>query len=142
MNTIDDFHGVWKLVSWITEEIETRKRLELVGDGYVGFLTGGRLFVVLTAKHRRALKSGMVQTNDVNLLTAYTGRYRIEGDRIITIVDVSDDPSKVGTELVRYFKCVGGNKLETVTAPFASSKPDQTPPVKLYRSYVVWEREM
>jgi hypothetical protein len=45
---------------------------------------------------------------------AYTGTYRIEGDRWITSVDVAWNPGRVGTEQTRFFK-VDGDRLQVVT---------------------------
>jgi hypothetical protein len=47
-------------------------------------------------------------------LVAYTGKYRLEGDKWITSVDVAWNPAWVGTEQSRNFK-VEGNRLKVLT---------------------------
>ena len=50
----------------------------------------------------------------LNTLVAYTGIYRIEGDRWITKVDVAWNPEWVGTEQARNFK-IEGDRLKVLT---------------------------
>jgi hypothetical protein len=54
-------------------------------------------------------------------LVAYTGLYRVEGDKWLTKVDVSANPAWVDTEQTRSFK-IDGNRLQESTAlmPFAA----------------------
>jgi hypothetical protein len=53
-------------------------------------------------------------TTCVVLLVAYTGTYRIEGDKWITKVDVAWNPEWVGTEQARSFK-LDGERLQVLT---------------------------
>jgi hypothetical protein len=45
---------------------------------------------------------------------AYTGIYRLEGDKWITKVDVSWNPAWLGTEQVRFFK-FDGDRLQVIS---------------------------
>jgi len=45
-------------------------------------------------------------------MLAYTGTYRVEGDKWIAKVDVSWNPAWVGTEQPRFFRLDGDRLLE------------------------------
>jgi hypothetical protein len=50
----------------------------------------------------------------LNTLVAYTGTYRVEGDKWITKVEVAWNPEWVGSEQIRFFK-LNGDRLEVVS---------------------------
>ncbi|QIG46682.1 lipocalin-like domain-containing protein [Nordella sp. HKS 07] len=143
MSTTAVISGTWKLESWLTEVVETKERLKIFGehpDGYIIFTGDGRTFALLTAEGRKPVKSEADQISAFSTVVAYTGRYRIEGETLITTVDVSADPAWVGIELIRYFKCEG-DRLEITTAPFVSTKPNLALGDKLLQSFLVWKRD-
>ena len=134
--------GNWKLKSWTTEVIDTKQRLSFFGDapkGYIHFGSDARVFAVLTAEHRKVVTSEADQIAAFSTLVAYTGRFKIDGDKLITTVDVSADPGMVGKDLVRFFKSDGAT-LEIITAPFISDKPAHDLGGKLLQSYLLWQR--
>ena len=136
-------YGTWKLKSWVTEVLETKERFTFFGstpNEFIHFSDEGRTFALLTAEGRKPVQSEADQIDAFSSLVAYTGRYRIDGDRLVTTVDASADPSWVGTELVRYYKC-DNDSLEITTAPFVSPKPSQALGEKLLQSYLLWLRE-
>jgi hypothetical protein len=53
-------------------------------------------------------------------MIAYSGRYTVEGEKMVHHVDVSWVESTTGTDLVRFFK-VEGDKLTLKTAPAKNS---------------------
>lgn len=117
--------GTWRLLSWNIEVVESGGMLQQFGDnppGYIHFTSDGRLFAVLTASDRKPVETEFDQIAAFGSLIAYTGQYCIEGNRLVTKVDVSADPAAVGTELVGFYK-LNGNRLEITTAPFVSNKP-------------------
>ena len=135
--------GTWKLASWTTEIVATKERFKLFGEhprGYLHFTESGRTFAVLTADGRASVQNDEDQINAFRTLVAYSGRYRIEGNRLTTKVDVSADPAWVGIELVRYFT-LEGDQLEIVTAPFVSPKPGHPAGTNLLKSFLSWHRE-
>lgn len=106
--------------------------------GYV-VITPKRFTAVLTAQNRK-LPAGPVPTaqdfvNSFVTQVAYTGPYRLEGDRLITRVDASSYATWVGTEQVREFR-VDGNRLHlsTLRGPIGAL------PGKTGRAYLVWEK--
>jgi len=82
--------------------------------GYVIFAPEGRVWFVLTGEGRKPAKTTEDRAELLNTLVAYTGMYRVEGDKWITRVDVAWNPEWVGTEQTRSFKVEGG-RLEVLT---------------------------
>lgn len=109
--------GVWKLVSYEVETQGTGQKEPLMGKnptGYVIFTPEGRVFFVLTGEGRKPAKTVQERADLLGSLVAYTGTYRIEGDKWITKVEVAWNPEWVGTEQARNFK-VEGERLQVLT---------------------------
>ena len=123
--------GVWRLVSAKMTLLDSGEVTDLLGaasKGHAVFHPGGRMMVILTADGRAAPgEPGM---------TAYTGRFRVEGSRLITSVDAAWVPAWEGTEQPRFFE-LDGDRLTL------SSEPNRNHPLpgvlKVVR--VEWERE-
>jgi len=109
--------GIWKLVS---QEIEVREtgRMELpMGEnpsGYAVFTQEGRVFFILTGELREAATNDEQRAGLLNTLVAYTGTYRVEGDKWITKVEVAWNPEWVGSEQARFFK-LDGDRLKVLS---------------------------
>ncbi|MGJ4942527.1 lipocalin-like domain-containing protein [Bradyrhizobium sp. HKCCYLS1011] len=106
--------GLWKLVSYQIEVQATGEKAAIMGErpsGYATFSSDGRVFFMLTGDGRKPAKTDLERAELLNTLVAYTGMYRIEGDRWITKVDVAWNPEWVGTEQVRSFK-IEGDQLQ------------------------------
>jgi hypothetical protein len=128
--------GTWRLVSFEREYQAASEREYPMGkspSGYILFLPEGRMAVVITADGRRAPTTDTDRAELYNSLVAYTGKYRVEGDKWITTVDVSANPAWVGTEQTRTFR-VTGNQLQEITAWFA--RPDN----RMARAVITYER--
>jgi len=111
-------HGIWKLVSFVQEIQETGERRLLFGKnptGYVIFAPEGRFMTCIEAEGRKAPQTDEDRANLHKTMFAYTGVYRIEGDKFIVKIDVSWNPALNGTEPVRFFK-LEGDRLEIVPA--------------------------
>jgi hypothetical protein len=142
MASLTHLYGTWRLVSLSVEVMETGEQLRQFGDdppGYIHFTPEGRMFAVLTASDRKPVETEADQIAAFASLIAYTGRYRIEDNKLVTTVDVSADPSVVGTDLVRFFDLEGDN-LEIKTAPFFSQKPSLGLGNKQLQSFLLWKR--
>src|SRR5262249_51974430 len=109
--------GFWKLVSYGVE-VQATGKIELVmgqhPTGYAYFGSEGRAMFIVTAEGRKPAKTTEQRANLLITLVAYTGTYRIEGDRWITSVDVAWNPEWVGTEQARTFK-IEGERLQVLT---------------------------
>lgn len=109
--------GIWRLVSFEREYQATGEREFVLGKtptGYIIFMPEGRMVVVLTGEGRNAPKTDQDRAGLFNSLVAYTGMYRVDGDKWITKVDVSANPAWVGTEQTRFFR-VDGDRLQELT---------------------------
>lgn len=109
--------GIWKLVSFEAEIQATGQKEPVMGQkptGYVIFTPEGRAMFMLTGDGRKAPKTVQDRADLLNSLIAYTGMYRLEGDKWITKVDVAWSPEFVGTEQSRFFK-VDGDRLHVLT---------------------------
>jgi hypothetical protein len=109
--------GIWKLVSYQVEVQATGEIGPVMGQnptGYVNFSPEGRVWFVLTGEGRKAAKTDQDRAGLLSTLVAYTGKYRVEGDKWITKVDVAWNPEWVGTEQTRSFT-VDGDRLQVVT---------------------------
>jgi hypothetical protein len=131
--------GIWKIVSWESEFQATGEREPVMGKnptGYLIFTPDGRMMAVITGEGRKAPKTDQDRADIFKSLFAYTGMYRIEGDKLITKVDVSWNPAWVGTEQVRFFK-FDGDRLHIISVWVQST----TRPEKgMARAIVTWER--
>ncbi len=131
--------GNWKLVSFYTEDTQSKQRNNAYGEhptGAIGFTPAGRFFAFATADSRKAAQTTEDQAAAFRTVIAYTGQWRIEGEKFITKVDVAANPAMVGTEQVRFWRMVSG-KLHITTAPL----PNPNVPGGTMIGTLVWERE-
>jgi hypothetical protein len=109
--------GVWKLVSYEVEVQATGEKTNPMGknpSGYVIFTPEGRAMFVFTGESRKPAKTDSERASLLSSLIAYTGTYRIEGDKWITKIEVAWNPEWVGTEQTRSFKVIG-DRLQVLT---------------------------
>jgi hypothetical protein len=128
--------GIWRLVSFEREYQATGEREYPMGKtptGYILFLPEGRMAVVITGEGRKAPTTDQDRAGLFNSLVAYTGGYRVDGDKWITTVDVSANPAWVGTEQTRSFR-VTGDRLQEMTA--WAARPDN----RMARAVITYER--
>ncbi len=130
--------GNWKLVSFFTEEVATGQRTSLLGEhpkGYLIYTPQGRMVALLVHEAR---KPPQVDEDRINLhkyMYAYSGRYSVEGEKVVHHVDISWNESWTGTDQVRFVK-LEGDKLTIKTAPAknAITGLEST-------NVLIWERE-
>ena len=115
--------GMWKLVSGVSEELDTAKKTELWRPdaiGYITFVPEGRMMVLIANSGRGKPAAAVPTTAEAESLfrslLSYTGTYVLEGDRVTTKVDASWNQTWTGTDQVRTFK-LDGDKLSLSTAP-------------------------
>lgn len=116
-NETGNIVGIWKLVSYQVETQATGEIGPVMGQnptGYVLFTPEKRVMFVLTGEGRKPAKTPEERAELLNTLVAYTGMYRIEGDKWITKVDVAWNPEWLGTEQSRSFT-INGDILKVVT---------------------------
>ena len=109
--------GTWRIVSYEWETQATGEREPIMGKnptGYIIFTPEGRMMVIITGEGRKAPNTDQDRANLLNSMSAYTGMYRLEGDKWITKVDVAWYPARVGTEQVRFFR-FDGDRLQVIS---------------------------
>ncbi len=134
----DKLAGNWRLVSFYTEDVQTKQRNNVYGEqpkGYVAF-TGGRFIGIATAEGRKQPQTSEDQAAAFRSMIAYTGKYRVEGDKYITKVDVAWNEGWVGTEQIRFWR-LEGDRLNLTTAPM----PNPNVSGGMLIGTLVWERE-
>jgi len=129
--------GIWKLVSVMYEDQETKALTPLFGDnprGYQIATADGRWLARATPSDRVAPTNDEQRAKAYQKMIAYSGRYRIEGNKITTKVDVAWNEAWVGGEQVRYIR-FEGDKL------FIESPPMPHPNVnnRMVRVIVIWQ---
>ena len=79
--------GTWKLVSYEVEAQASGERGPVMGQsptGYAAFLPEGRVFFMLTGEARKPGKTDRERADLLSTLVAYTGTYRLDGDKWTT----------------------------------------------------------
>jgi hypothetical protein len=134
----DRLLGTWKLLSAVHEDVATKERKQVYGEhpnGYIVFTPEGRVFVILTADGRKVPQTEQERAAALISMSAYAGKYRLEGDKFITKVDVASNEAWKDTDQVRLYR-IDGNKLYIETAPFSAP----TFGGSMVRGILAWER--
>jgi hypothetical protein len=120
--------GIWRLVSFQVEYQATGERQDVRGKnptGYINFTPEGRMGVIITNEGRQPATTDQDRAELFKTLVAYTGLYRVDGDKWITKVDVSANPAWVGTEQTRSFKIVGDRLQESTALMQLTAQPEK-----------------
>jgi len=123
----DTIVGVWKAVSIETKELDTGKSIRPFGEppnATFVFTNGGQMAAVITSADRKApVAPNPTDAERADLhrtLSAYSGTYRVDGNKLIVTVRNSSIQSWNGTErsLALEFR---GKLLHATSAPFKST---------------------
>jgi hypothetical protein len=131
--------GDWKLVSFFTEDVQTKQRMNVYGEhpsGYIGISPGGRFFGLITPETQEAPKTTEQQAAAYRTMLAYTGQMRLDGEKLIVDVDMAWNRDWVGTEQVRYWR-LEGNRLLITSAPI----PNPNVAGSMMIGTLVWEKQ-
>jgi hypothetical protein len=137
--------GVWRLVSsqaTVTHEGKTEVFTTKNPKGYLILTPWQRMMTVSVGGHGDRKK---IPTSDADLcelwksMLAYTGKFRVEDDYLVTNVDVAWYELWTGTEQRRRFE-LDGDKLTVVTKPQPIGGTGARAKA-LVSCRVVWERE-
>ena len=135
---VDRLSGTWRIVSFVTENVDTGERRNNLGDrpqGFVVFTPERRFIVLVTPAGRASPTSDAERAQAFINMVSYSGPYTIDGNELVVVVDLAWQPSLVGTRLVRYF-ALEGERLIVTSAP----GPSLTAGFARARSIVTWER--
>jgi Lipocalin-like domain len=131
--------GVWRLRAVSVRMEDTGEVAHPFGAdpvGYAVYEPGGRMMIILTASGRSSVADDAGAAALFRGMTAYTGRYRIEGDRIVFAVDVAWDPALEGTEVVRFIDLRGDNLTLTTAV-----EDHPLYPGRKFRASIAWKRD-
>jgi hypothetical protein len=131
--------GTWKLISCIMEDVETNEQTATWGEhpnGYIVLTPSGRWIVIQTAEARNAPTTEEDRAAAFRSMLAYSGKYRVEQNRIIIKVDIAWDESWIGTEQVRHYR-IASDRLHIEAAP----QPYANLGGKVLRGILTWGRE-
>jgi Lipocalin-like domain len=131
--------GTWTLVSVVYEDQETKARTPVLGEHPRGrqiATADGRWLALVTAEGRPVPKTDAERAQALRSMIAYTGRYRVEGGKVITKVEAAWNEAWVGGEQTRLIR-FEGDRL------FIESPPMPHPNVgnKVVKVIVIWDRE-
>ncbi len=112
----DRLLGFWRLVSFQARTEDTGEVLDLYGPDPRGTIVfgAGRMAVVVAASARAPPADEAGVASAFRGMMAYTGRYTVEGDRIVTEVDAAWHPAWENTRQPRFFT-LGGDRLTLTT---------------------------
>jgi Lipocalin-like domain len=139
-DSADQLYGSWRLLTFkaqiVGEDAEPR---DVFGSSPVGRLILTRAHTMAAFLSRPDRKPPTDDADAATLLhpmTAYTGRFRIEGDKFITTVDGAWNEVFKSTKQVRIFKLEGDTL--TIRVP---EQPSGLEPGKRNTSILTFERE-
>ena len=130
--------GTWKLESVYIEFQDSGERKTPFGtnpNGYIVFTPEGRMMALITPESRKAPQTDAERAEAFKSMYAYSGIYRLEGDRFITKVDTAWNEAWAGTDQVRYYR-FEGEKLIVTSAWAASPNFDG----RRIRGILTWEK--
>jgi Lipocalin-like domain len=137
-DTAAQLAGSWKLTSWTIQIIggDVTEPFGPNPKGRAVFTPGGYVAFLIVAANRKPAANDEESAALLKTLLAYTGKFKIDGDKFITKVDISWNELFTGQDQVRFFK-LEGDKLTIRTAEQVSA----VYPGKRVVGTLTWERE-
>ena len=136
----DKIVGTWKLVSVMYEDAQTKQRTPVLGEhprGYQIATPEGRWLALVTADGRPVPKTDEDRAKALRTMISYSGRYRVEGDKVITKVEVAWNEAWVGGEQVRFIRFEGDDILHIESPPMPHPNVND----RTVRVIVTWARD-
>src|SRR4051812_35138294 len=138
-NDKEKLYGVWRLDSFVYEDAQTKEKKGLFGEqpkGFLILLPTGRMAAILTADGRKVPQSDPERVAAFQSLLAYSGKFRLEGDKFITKVEVAWNEAWVGTDQARTYK-LDGDKLFIISA----TQPNINFGGRMMTAILSWDKE-
>jgi hypothetical protein len=96
--------GIWKMVSIDLEVQATGDRIPFIlgmnPAGYVIYTSEGRMMTIATREGRKPPITTQDRAKLFDSMNAFTGTYRLEGDKCIIKVDVASSPAQAGERVI------------------------------------------
>jgi Lipocalin-like domain len=130
--------GSWRLISIQVRMEDTEELLDLYGPDPRGtnVFGAGRMATIVSASGRAPPADDTGMAAVFRGMVAYSGRYTVEQDQIVTVVDVSWLPEWENTRQTRSYKLEGDRLTLTSEVRGHPSYPG-----RWMRSIVDWARE-
>jgi len=113
----DRLTGTWQVISVNTEFQSSGKKEPAFGpdpNGFFVFTAEDRAMALITAKERQPGSSVDELAALYRSMIAYSGPFRVEGDKLIIDVDVSSNQAWTGGAQERFIK-IAGDTMEMMT---------------------------
>jgi hypothetical protein len=136
----DRIVGTWKLVAVAYEDAQTKERSPVLGEhprGYQIATPEGRWIALVTANGRPVPKTDDERAKALRSMIRYSGRYRVEGNKVITKVEVAWNEAWVGTEQVCFLRFEGDDLLHIESPPMPHPNVND----RTVRVIVTWARD-
>jgi hypothetical protein len=120
--TPNDLIGTWRLIAWNVQASDTKETKDALGPkphGRLILTATGYITSFRVADGRKPAQTDAERAQLLRTMAAWTGRYRVEGDKLLVKIDSSWNENDTGKEYQRTY-VLEGNKL-TVTAVTPSS---------------------
>jgi hypothetical protein len=128
--------GIWKMVSTDWEVQATGDRIPFIlgmnPAGYAIYTPEGRMMTIATRDGRNPPVTTQDRAKLFDSMNAFTGTYRLEGDKCIIKVDVASSPAQAGEQVI-FIKFDGDRFYST-----SDWKPGAGG--QMGRTIITWER--
>jgi hypothetical protein len=135
--------GSWKILSYRSQNVGQDNWREPLGAnpiGYAVFTADGRYMHLITTYGRKPATNDAERAALLNSMNAWSGRYAVEKDQLIMMVDVSASEGYQGDrqKQTRFFKLDGG-KMTMRTPPQIGGRDIASAVMAV--TEIAWERE-
>jgi hypothetical protein len=131
--------GTWKLVAFMTEDVDNTVRENVCdkqAEGYLTFTDAGRVFGFATTRGGEPLASTLESYNASPPIISYSGNYRFRGSDLAAKVDLVWDDGWPRTKELHHYRWDGDKRLvETTHVRYPNAFGSRM------ISILVWERE-
>ena len=139
-STTNAIAGVWKLKFYSRKFLDTGEiRNDMLPNAYIIYTPGGYMMSV-TVEENRPHPAGTILTDEERIalfktiVSAYSGTYIVEGDKIVHHVELSWNEAWTGTSQVRRFS-IDGDVLTLETTPRTTGTDSRQ-----FINTLTWER--
>ena len=138
---MDEIYGTWRLLSFVRRNVDTGTEENPYGKTPLGFLSLSRdsrwLVLIVGDSRPKPADLAKITTQEqvelFNSMVAYGGGFTLEGNRVITDVDISWNENWTGTRQPRNFR-IEGHRL------IISVDPQVGPNGKRVTALATWQR--
>jgi hypothetical protein len=131
--------GTWKLVAFMTEDVDNTVRENVCdkqAEGYLTFTAAGRVFGFATTKGGEPLANTSGSSDAIRPIISYSGNYRFEGNDLAAKVDLVWYDEWPRTDELHHYRLDGDKRLlETTDVRYPNAFGSRM------ISILVWERE-